>query len=90
MISVADGYVEMGAEWIHGEVGNVVYGLASARNLARDAPSELLTEIFVRSNGEVIEQQIAQRMTEISNEALLADAEAAKGFMTGGEFFVHL
>ena len=89
-MSIADGYLEMGAEWMHGEVGNVVHGLASARNLARDAPSETLSEIFVRSNGEVVGEQMTHRMMEMSNEVQSVDAEAAKGFKNCGEFYVHL
>ena len=80
----------MGAQWIHGEKNNVVYELASARKLACDPTPPLSTIMFARSSGEVLEPQLANKLSKIFEELLQHPRNDAKSFRNCGEFYVHV
>ncbi|XP_049545919.1 spermine oxidase-like isoform X2 [Anopheles darlingi] len=82
------GVVELGAQWCHGEKGNVVYELASA------IPGLLTSSIaknnltLVRSSGERIEKEVFQQLIALAEEVEESDGrEVFEGSF--GAFFIQ-
>ena len=79
----------MGAQWIHGEKDNVVYELASNRNYTCDS-SVFDRMICSRSSGEVIDQELADKLVEISSKVREKYPENdVSAFKNCGEFYMH-
>ncbi|XP_031636092.1 spermine oxidase-like [Contarinia nasturtii] len=58
--------LDMGAQWCHGESGNVVYEMAKDKNLLSSNVPTYKTFNFVRSNGEEIPAEISERLTKLA------------------------
>jgi spermine oxidase len=56
---LAENNIELGAQWCHGEDGNIVYKLASSYNLLESSKNieDSTKHIFVNSVGEILSEQ---------------------------------
>lgn len=94
VIFIADGIIEMGAQWIHGEKDNVVHDLASARKLTHDpvtSPDHNI--IYARSSGEFIEPQLKNKLFKLLRKRILAfecTKDDIKSFKNYGELYAHM
>ncbi|GLH03199.1 Protein anon-37Cs [Gryllus bimaculatus] len=63
----ADGIVDMGAQWVHGEEGNVVFQMANPRNLLTESITSLFdsTTVYVESSGRAFRFQEMPDVFEI-------------------------
>ncbi|XP_042203782.1 spermine oxidase-like isoform X3 [Homarus americanus] len=68
-IKTARGFVDLGAQWIHGEDGNAIFQFANSRNLLDDKLSVDGRGVFVMENGRQIKENIIQEVLEIMEEA---------------------
>lgn len=88
---IADGILEIGAQWIHGEEDNAVYKLASERNLTCDSTS-FRGNLYVRSSGEIIDENLTSKLHRIYRTTMLEmDVDDDLGsFANSGELYCHL
>ena len=66
-------YVELGAQWVHGEVGNVACEIATKLGILDDPKEETLEDIgedFYEENGEEWSEEVAERCEEVIEDAL--------------------
>lgn len=88
---VLDGHIDIGAQWIHGEEGNVVFQLASAQNLVsdhRETIQQFTNSTFITSSGSEIK---SNHLREYLNVAFSVLDDSPKDdlerFMSIGELF---
>jgi len=86
-----DGHIDLGAQWIHGEKGNVVFQMASARNLVsdrRETIQDFIKSTFITSSGSEIK---CNHLREYLNIAFSVLDDSPKNdlekFMSLGELF---
>lgn len=86
-----DGHIDIGAQWIHGEEGNVVFQLASAQNLVsdqRETIQQFTNSTFITSSGSEIK---SNHLREYLNVAFSVLDDSPKDdlerFMSIGELF---
>ncbi|KAJ0184226.1 hypothetical protein K1T71_000649 [Dendrolimus kikuchii] len=77
-VPFGEGLIELGAEWIHGTVGNRVYDTVMASNL--QLVNEYMTYKTFRSDGSVTEQELA---LEVVNQLLESDEVPAEAGSLG-------
>ncbi|XP_031636095.1 spermine oxidase-like [Contarinia nasturtii] len=65
--------LDMGAQWCHGEEGNVVYDMAKDKNLLSSNVPRYDSIEFVRSNGEKVPQNITDKLGNLMDELLDRD-----------------
>ncbi|KAK7576509.1 hypothetical protein V9T40_012795 [Parthenolecanium corni] len=65
-----DGYIELGAQWIHGEEKNIVYNLASQKDLTQHIGCGIHNMMLVRSSTEVLDFEISTLLMEKFSENL--------------------
>lgn len=72
-IPFADNVVDMGAQWCHGEKDNLVYELVSKskQNLLMSTGDVYENYECIRSNGEIVPDEISQRLKNIVNDSLV-------------------
>ncbi|KAK4290332.1 hypothetical protein Pmani_032145 [Petrolisthes manimaculis] len=63
------GVVELGAQWIHGEVGNVLHKVAASRGLLHHHLSLDGKGTFITENGQVINEDIVRHVSKVMEEA---------------------
>lgn len=70
--------IELGAEWIHGEVGNVVYELASKQNLTSGSNTDGLFNLtkFFDSSGKQINKDISFALTSAYSDIMKLDEKS--------------
>merc|ERR1712241_1551807 len=62
------GHVELGAQWIHGEVANVAFKLANEYGLV-DLSEDVKFEKFIQqSNSQKLDEEIETELQEIFNQ----------------------
>lgn len=84
--------MDLGAQWIHGEIGNVVYELASNQNLLSSFSIFLdpTKHNFITSNGEVIpKDESNEALTIYFNIINNAKKNLEKGTGSLGDSFVR-
>lgn len=86
-----DGYIDIGAQWIHGEEGNVVFEMASAKNLVsdrRETMQQFINSTFITSSGREIKSESLQEYLNIAY-SVLDDSpnDDLERFMSLGELF---
>ncbi len=88
MMVVDDGFVEIGAQWIHGEENNVVYEMASPRNLLS---SSVVSNnvMFVRSSSEILHESISDTLFTGVEKIQTKDGVDFSGqCQSSGHFFI--
>lgn len=76
----------------HGEKGNVVYDLAKEKNLLSSSSSDYTSFNFIRSNGEEIPKNIANKLTSLYYKYIFEreyDEEKRKYKGSIGNFFTE-
>ncbi|XP_014205598.1 spermine oxidase-like isoform X2 [Copidosoma floridanum] len=92
-VKFSDNVVELGAQWCHGEVNNIVYKLASKHNLLASSKNinDHTKHIFVNSLGEVLSQQetveILRIYEKICDEEDEVDVEPGTSY---GDYFTRV
>lgn len=84
--------VDLGAQWVHGEIGNVVFGLASKHNLLSSFSILIdpAKHTFVTSNGEVIpKDENSEALTIYFNIVNNAKENLEKETGSFGNYFVR-
>lgn len=81
----------MGAQWIHGEQGNVVFQIASAHNLVshrRETMEQFMNSTFVTSSGHEIKSNSLREYLNVFN-SLFDDSpkDDLERFMSLAELF---
>ncbi|XP_069942539.1 uncharacterized protein [Cherax quadricarinatus] len=87
-------HLEMGAQWIHGEEGNVVFQWASENSLVDQEMSLLQTgagnTVFVRQDGETVEEEVQNAFIMTSaniSESLENDCDKFSGSI--GQYYTE-
>ncbi|EDW05050.1 GH18004 [Drosophila grimshawi] len=78
-IPFADSVIDLGAQWCHGEEGNVVYQRVKDLDLVSKTESQLNTTRFLRSNKEMILQETANALTTIVDSSVPEGPNAYDG-----------
>ncbi|XP_050545415.1 spermine oxidase-like [Daktulosphaira vitifoliae] len=90
-IPFGDGHIDIGAQWIHGEEGNVVYQMASEKHLVsdfRDTMEDFMNSVFVTSTGQIIPIDLSSDFIKSSYSILDESPEDdLERFMSIGELF---
>ncbi|XP_053663422.1 spermine oxidase-like [Anopheles marshallii] len=83
------GIVELGAQWCHGEEGNVVYQLASVYSgLLKSSIIADEDAVLIRSNGVRVPEAVADRLQTMAEEIIESDArDTFEGSL--GEYFTQ-
>jgi len=65
-LSLSDnGVLELGAQWVHGEVGNVVSSMAHKYGLLTASVTGILDTPFVDSTGKIVDREVGEKMIGI-------------------------
>jgi monoamine oxidase len=82
-----NGYaLDMGAQWIHGEGGNVVYQMASKLNLTKASIIDDDNYEFIKSNGDLVNKKIGQEQFNFFYTLTEENEEFGKSFERMGDF----
>jgi len=60
-----NGVLELGAQWVHGEVGNVVCSMARKYGLLTASGTEILETPYIDSTGKIVDQEVSEKMIGI-------------------------
>ncbi|XP_026805812.1 spermine oxidase-like isoform X1 [Rhopalosiphum maidis] len=86
-----DGHIELGAQWIHGEEGNVVFQMATAQNLVsdkRETIQQFTNSTFVTSSGREIKSNHLREYINVAYSVLDdSPKDDLERFMSLGELF---
>ncbi|KAJ4436713.1 hypothetical protein ANN_16845 [Periplaneta americana] len=80
-----DAVLDLGAQWVHGEVGNVVYSMANRYGLLTASETEIIESPYIESTGNVVNSDIAEKIMGIltlihkAGDVLLKDFKASLG-----------
>uniref|UniRef100_T1GPD8 Amine oxidase domain-containing protein n=1 Tax=Megaselia scalaris TaxID=36166 RepID=T1GPD8_MEGSC len=66
-IPFGDNTLDLGAQWCHGEKGNVVFDLVKDMNILDSTGRVFLDYECIRSNGEIISNEITVKLKDIMN-----------------------
>ncbi|XP_016955755.1 spermine oxidase [Drosophila biarmipes] len=95
-IPFADNVVDLGAQWCHGEKGNVVYDRVKDLNLLEVTENHYETNKLVRSNKEVIPEDVAVQLKGIADNSIpdrqteLVDFEGSLGDYINKKYWKEL
>lgn len=89
-IEFGKGVIELGAQWCHGEKGNIVYDMVKDLNILKTSLSHYKYMSFYESNGKMIDKNITDKLVNI-NQEIIEDEEELKKHRDGcfGEFFIN-
>lgn len=85
-VRFGENVLDMGAQWCHGERGNVIYQMANKYNVFDSSQAQYNRFDCVRSNGEYIPTYLTDRLTAMIAQILeeaKEDLKAAKGISVG-------
>ena len=88
-VPFGDDVVDLGAQWVSGSVGNVVYEMANPLGLLEEGrPSAIANMLFLLANGTVPDQNFLGRLVNISF-AIMEEQDAMANY-TGpfGQYFL--
>lgn len=91
-LNLADNVVELGAQWVHGERGNVVFNLAFPHKLLDSSETlrDFNKQIFVTPKGKIIPQErsieLLKTYYDISDHSMEALKNAVGSY---GEYFCN-
>jgi len=57
--------LELGAQWVHGEVGNVVCSMAHKYGLLTASDTEILDSLYIDSTGKIVDQEVSEKIMGI-------------------------
>jgi hypothetical protein len=57
--------LELGAQWVHGEEGNVVCSMAHKYGLLTASGTGILDTPYIDSTGKIVDQEISEKMIGI-------------------------
>jgi hypothetical protein len=60
-----DDVLELGAQWVHGEVGNVVCTMANKYGLLTASGTGILESPYIDSTGKIVDQEVAKKIIGI-------------------------
>ncbi|XP_055838192.1 spermine oxidase-like [Episyrphus balteatus] len=69
-IPFGDNVIDLGAQWCHGEKDNIVFELANKHNLLESTGDVYQNYECIRSNGEILPEEVTQRLMGIVHEGL--------------------
>lgn len=73
-VPFGDNFIDLGAQWCHGEENNVVYGLVRDKNMLDSTGGVYFDYQCIRSNGEVLSDDVSAKLKKITDNAC-ADKE---------------
>ncbi|KAF5286652.1 hypothetical protein FQR65_LT12483 [Abscondita terminalis] len=73
-IQLENGFVELGAQWIHGKQNNCLYKLAEEYNLLSDVSSEEGCGVYIRDDGFIFDINIVKEV-RLEIEKIMVDCE---------------
>lgn len=86
-----DGHIDIGAQWIHGEQGNVVFQMASAHNLVsdrRDTIGQFINSTFITSSGsEIKSNKLSEYLSLFYSLMEISPKDALEKYMSLAELF---
>lgn len=90
-LSLSDGnIIDLGAQWIHGEVDNAVFQLVKDTDLCNVAEVTFENMFFVHSSLGVLDQKVSERYLTLFNEVREEiDEENLPEFASSGHYFLH-
>ena len=80
-----NGVLDLGAQWVHGEVGNVVSSMAHKYGLLTASGTGMLDTPFIDSTGKIVDQEVSEKMIGIlsliheSGETMLKEFKGTLG-----------
>jgi hypothetical protein len=60
-----NGVLDLGAQWVHGEVGNVVCSMAQRYGLLTASGTGMLDIPFIDSTGKIVDWEVSEKMMGI-------------------------
>ena len=87
-IPFGENFIELGAQWCHGQTNNAVYELAKDKNVFESDAAMFERMRFYQSDGNIVPEDVKTRMSNLNDKvmALVGDGEV-KGSL--GEFYVQ-
>lgn len=86
-----DGHIDIGAQWIHGEQGNVVFQMASAHNLVsdrRDTIGQFINSTFITSSGsEIKSNKLSEYLSLFYSLMEISPKDDLEKYMSLAELF---
>lgn len=79
-VPFGDNFIDLGAQWCHGEENNVVYDLVRDKNLLDSTGGVYYDYKCIRSNGEVVPDDITDKLKEIMDKAYDDKDELLKNY----------
>lgn len=86
-IPFADNVVDLGAQWCHGETGNVVYERVKDLNIVEKTGDIDSTVRFIRSNKELLSNELVNSLMPIADNALPDESVKYEGSL--GDYVTH-
>ncbi|XP_021918923.1 spermine oxidase-like isoform X2 [Zootermopsis nevadensis] len=80
-----DAVLDLGAQWVHGEVGNVVFYLANKYGLLTESNTRILESPYIDCTGKIVDQEVADKIIRIlsfihkNGDSVLRDFEGSLG-----------
>ncbi|XP_070490876.1 spermine oxidase-like [Chironomus tepperi] len=88
-IPFSDGYIDLGAQWVHGQDGNIVYKMVHKHFDLGTTPFNERSLTFVFSNGTKPDQELFTNISQINHD-IYTGIEEAKNFSGSfGEMFLE-
>lgn len=78
-IPYGDNVIDMGAQWCHGEVGNVVYEMAKDLDLLNPSSLDINEVEYRYLNGEIADKTKIMKLGKLANE-IADDSEVYKNY----------
>lgn len=86
---LGDGFIELGAQWVHGEGKNVVFELMSGRDLLHSEGLPFTDFEFVRSSSELVDRKMSDQLYDIFRDVQkCVEGFDLKKFKHSGDFFM--
>ena len=90
MFIAVDNVIEIGAQWVHGEKGNVVFELASAKDLIAPSDSLFSKTMFVQSSSKIVDAELSTKMWKLLEGVRKVDEdENVLEYKTSGNYFLE-
>jgi len=90
-LHILDGHIDIGAQWIHGEEGNIVFQMAAAQDLVsdqRETIQQFKNSTFITSSGREIQSNHLREYLNVAYSVLDdIPKDDLERFMSLGELF---
>lgn len=81
-----DGFIDMGAQWVHGQGKHVIYEMVNKHFKFGDTGFDGTDQDFLVSNGQKINQHQCEKLSKLSE--IISDSDSAEAFNGSfGDFF---